>query len=440
MLPQASAASIDKVKMPKLTKRVIDGLRPIPGSDLFAWDSELRGFGIRMKPSGSASFLVQYRTAQGNTRRLAFARVGTITPDQARTRARRLLMEVEDGGDPSAGRHDARAALTVAQLCELYMDAARAGLVATRFRKPKRKSTIINDEGRVSRHIVPLLGGTVATKLTRTTVQRMVDSIAAGKTAGTFKTKPHGKSIVEGGASTAARVVELLGGIWTWGEKRGLVAGPNPVRGVEKHCSNTKERVLSPEELARLGAVLQRREADRPMARDAVRLIALTGLRREEACGLRWREINAEGSFLRLSASKTGRSTRPLGKAASDMLRALPKLHDEFVFPNRNGSGSADLKKAIAALFDGAGLKDARSHDLRRTFASTAAELGYSDATIAELIGHARRGVTERHYVRRPDAVLIAAADRVTARITAAMEGSAGAEIFPIKKTGGMPA
>jgi integrase len=425
--------------MPKLTKRVIDALRPTPGADLFAWDNELRGFGVRMKPSGSASFLVQYRTAQGKTRRLAFARLGTITPEQARIRARRLLMEVEDGGDPSAGRHDARAALTVAQLCELYLEAARAGLVVTRFRKPKRASTIINDEGRISRHIVPLIGETVATKLTRTAVQRIADAIAAGKTAGTFKTKPYGKSIVEGGASTAARVVELLGGIWTWAEKRGLVAGPNPVRGVEKHRSDTKERVLSPEELARLGIVLRGRQAVRPMACDAVSLIALTGLRREEACGLRWREVDQDGSYLRLSVSKTGRSTRPLGEAALQFLATLQRGQSEWVFPSRNGTGSADLKKAIAALFDEAGLKDARSHDLRRTFASTAAELGYSDATIAELIGHARRGVTERHYVRRPDAVLIAAADRVAAQIQAAMKGN-GAKIVPIKKTGGTPA
>jgi integrase len=202
----------------------------------------------------------------------------------------------------------------------------------------------------------------------------------------------------------------------------------------------TKERVLSPEELARLGAVLRGREADQPMACGAVRLIALTGLRREEACGWRWREFDRDGSYLRLSMSKTGRSTRPLGKAALQLLATIHKGQSEWVFPNRNGTGSIDLKKAIAALFDGAGLEDARSHDLRRTFASTAAELGYSDATIAELIGHARRGVTERHYVRRPDAVLIAAADRVAAQITAVMAGNAGAEIFPIKKTGDTPA
>src|SRR5262249_47186508 len=194
-------------------------------------------------------------------------------------------------------------------------------------------------------------------------------------------------------------------------------------RGVETHRGEANDRVLSKSELASLGRALQGHRERWPMACEALRLIALTGLRREEACGLRWREIDQDGSCLRLSASKTGRSTRPLGKAASDHLRALPKLHDEFVFPNSDGSGSADLKKAIAALFDEAALKDARSHDLRRTFASIAAELGYGDATIAELIGHARRGVTERHYVRRPDAVLIEAASRTAQVIAAALDG-----------------
>ena len=100
--------------MPKLTKRLINSLRPDPsGGDLFAWDSELRGFGVRIKPSGSASFLVQYRTAQGKTRRYAFAKVGTLTPEEARAKARRLLAEVEEGGDPSAQRHETREALTV---------------------------------------------------------------------------------------------------------------------------------------------------------------------------------------------------------------------------------------------------------------------------------------------------------------------------------------
>jgi integrase len=119
---------------------------------------------------------------------------------------------------------------------------------------------------------------------------------------------------------------------------------------------------------------------------------------------------------------------RPIGKAAFDVLDAISmKLEDAkiekgaFVFPNQSGKGSADLKKAIAAIFDAAGLKDARAHDLRRTFGSTAANEGYGDATIGELLGHARRGVTERHYIRRADAALIAAADCVSERINAAL-------------------
>jgi hypothetical protein len=79
-------------------------------------------------------------------------------------------------------------------------------------------------------------------------------------------------------------------------------------------------------------------------------------------------------------------------------------------------------------------LKDARSHDLRRTFASVAAELGYGDATIAELIGHARCGVTERHYVRRPDAVLIEAASRTAQLIAAALDGM-NASVIDLRQT-----
>jgi integrase len=251
----------------------------------------------------------------------------------------------------------------------------------------------------------------------------MADAIAAGKTAGIFKTKEKSTAVVEGGTATAARVVELLGGIWSWAEKRGFVSGTNPARGVDKHRSAPKDRTLDPYELARLGETLRGEETLRPMAVAAVQLIALTGLRREEACSLRWREIDLAGSCLHLETTKTGKSIRPIGRDAVNLLSAIPRVNGEWIFPNRDGSGSADLKKSIAAIFNLAGLPDARSHDLRRTFASQAAGLGYGDAAIAELIGHARRGVTERHYVRRPDAVLIEAASRTAQVIAAALDG-----------------
>src|SRR6185437_13243132 len=104
----------------------------------FVWDSELRGFGVRMKASGRASFLIQYRTPEGQTRRLALGKVGTLTPDAARTMARQRLMEVAGGADPSKQRRQARTAMTVSELCDEYMKAAQSGLVLTRFRRKKR--------------------------------------------------------------------------------------------------------------------------------------------------------------------------------------------------------------------------------------------------------------------------------------------------------------
>jgi Arm DNA-binding domain len=92
--------------MPKITKRLVDELRPDPDRDLFAWDSDLRGFGIRMKPSGAASYIVQY---------LAIGKVGTLTPAEAREQGRRLLADIAMGAQiprSSAARIDPRSRLS----------------------------------------------------------------------------------------------------------------------------------------------------------------------------------------------------------------------------------------------------------------------------------------------------------------------------------------
>lgn len=404
-----------------LTKRALDAAKPSE-KEFFLWCDTLAGFGARIYPSGKKILLAQVRVGRGQ-RRVKIGAYGAFTVEQARKRAEAIIRAAADGRDPQREKTEAKQALTVAELCDEYLVAARAGLVMTRFKHPKRPTTVAIDEGRVARHIKPLIGEISARELRRADVQRMADSIAQGKTAGTFKGKQRGRAVVTGGVGTAARVVELLGGIYAWAEKRELVPGPNPTRGVETARGEAKDRVLSGEELRALGRALDAQEANLSMATAALKLIALTGLRREEACGLRWSEIDTVSCCLRLEATKTGRSTRPIGKAARDILQSLPRLSDEWVFPNRSGNGRAELKGPIAELFDAAGLKDARSHDLRRTFGSMAAEEGYGDATIAELLGHSRRGVTQRHYIRRPDVALVAAADRVAARICVALTG-----------------
>ena len=403
--------------MPTISKRLIDDTRP-RGAEFFVWDNKLAGFGVRILPTGRKVFVAQVRVGR-TQRRVKIGAYGAFTPEQARKRAEEIIRAAADGRDPQREKRERADAITVEQLCAQYLEAARTGLVTTRFKRPKRASTIAIDEGRVTRHIVPLIGDVPVRDLKRSDVQRMADAIAAGKTSGTFKGKPRGRAVVTGGAGTAARVVELLGGICSWAEKRDLVPGPNPTRGVETMRGEPKERVLSPAELAELGKAIRAHEVSAPMAAAAVKLIALTGMRRSEACRLRWREIDEDGHCLRLETTKTGRSTRPIGQPALDLLRALPREDGAgWVFARADGAAPAEMKKPMKAIFAAAG-----AQILRRTFASAAGDAGFGDATIAELLGHARRGVTERHYVRRSDPIMVAAADKVATQIAALLAG-----------------
>jgi integrase len=408
-------------EMATLTKRAVDAAKPKAG-EYFIWCTSSPGFGLRVYPSGRKIFICQVRVGR-TTRRIKIGAYGAFTVDQARRHASDIARAAAEGRDPQREKSEARSAITVCQLCDEYLNAAHVGLVLTRFGRAKSLSTVAIDEGRIARHIKPLLGSRRARDVTRADVQRMADKITQGGTAGVFKGKSRGKAVVTGGPGSAARVVGLLGGMFSWAEKRGLVHGPNPTKGTEIVRSGAKDRVLSHSELFALGQAAKAAEAKSPAAADAVRLIALTGMRREEACGLRWSEVDAGAHCVRLEHTKTGRSMRPIGSAAIAILndRRRVKDSDTWVFPNRNNTGSADLKNSIATIFDAAGLKDARAQELRRTFASIAAAEEYSDSTIAELLGHARRGVTSRHYIRRPDAALVAAADRVSAVIASAL-------------------
>ena len=224
--------------MPGLTKRALDAAKPRE-KDYFLWCGGTPGFGARVHPSGRKVFVAQVRVGRA-IRRVKIGPYGPFTVEQARQRAEQIIRAAAEGRDPQREKRDARAALTVAELCDAYLEAARAGLVMTRFRRPKRPSTVAIDEGRVARHIKPLIGRLVARDLTRGDVQRMADAIAEGRTAGVFAGKPRGRAVVTGGTGTAARVVELLGGVWSWAEKRGLVPGASPVQGWRRRAARPR--------------------------------------------------------------------------------------------------------------------------------------------------------------------------------------------------------
>ena len=151
----------------KISKAVVDRANPVPGSEIFIWDSQLVGFGLRVKPSGTKSFLIQYRNAAGRSRRLTLGKYGEkFTADQARTKARKYLIEAADGADPAEARRSDRNAQTIKDLCEEYLDKAEKGLLLTRRGNAKKPSTIYTDRGRIDRHIIPLLGSKTIKGLT----------------------------------------------------------------------------------------------------------------------------------------------------------------------------------------------------------------------------------------------------------------------------------
>jgi integrase len=217
--------------------------------------------------------------------------------------------------------------------------------------------------------------------------------------------------------------VGLLGGIFTYAVDQGL-RGDNPVHRVRRFADNRRERRLTDAEYRSLGAGL--RQADGsvwPAAVGCVRFLALTGWRSGEASALRWRDVDLVRRTALLQHTKTGRSMRPLSEAACDILGNQARRGDDaLVFPATRGDGlMAGLKKFMRRIVSLSQLPaDVTPHVLRHSFASLAADLGYSEPTIAALIGHKGHSVTSR-YIHSADAVLLAATDTVANEIATRM-------------------
>lgn len=399
----------------KLTKQVVDAATP-DSAERFLWDTELRGFGLRVSPAGRRTFMVQYR-ARGRTRRVKIGSYPKMTPEQARKQAWNLLNAVEQGGDPAESRAIDREALTMREFIEsIYLPEATQGLVTYRG-KAKRASTLFTDKSRIDRHIIPLLGHRKVRDLRPGDIADFINDVATGKTAVDVKTKLRGRAIVTGGSGTARRTAGLLGGILSHAVTRRIIEA-NPVRGVDKRFADRRRnRILSPEEYRSLGQALADSNTAHDSAIAAIRFLALSGFRKGEALGLQHSNIDAGRGCIRLEDSKTGPQVRPVGRAALKVL-ARPKggRVDLIFWGTTDDRPFLGLPKAFERMCARAGISEVSLHTLRHSFATVAAELGYSEFVIAGLLGHRVGGVTHR-YTHLPDQALVGAANAVADEI-----------------------
>lgn len=403
--------------MPKLTKKVVEAATP-KDTSFFVWCSDLPGFGVRVFPTGKRVYYADYRNAAGTRKRMSLGPHGKITTEEARKLALSVLGGAVKGEDPAEERATRRKSMTVADLCDDYLEAVEKGLIIGRSGKAKKASTLYVDRGRIARHIKPLLGKKLVIDLAPPDIVRFIRDVTAGKTATVEKTdRKRGVAIVEGGAGTAARTAGLLGGVLSYAVSIGVIP-TNPATGVKRPADNKRERRLSSDEYRALGKALAASEAERDTRQgiDGVRLLALTGCRSGEIVGLKWTEVDEAGCCLRFSDTKTGASVRPIGSAVFDVLATIPRS-SAYVLPAVRGEGAfGGLPGAWARLMKRAGLVGVTPHTLRHSFASVAGDLGYADSTIGALLGHAGGNVTSR-YVHRLDAVLIAVANKVAGEV-----------------------
>lgn len=379
----------------KLTKRFVDGL-DIRDHDYLIWDQHVKGFGIRVYPTGRKAYLVQYRSGK-RTRRITIGQHGVLTAEEARKEARRFLGDVARGDDPSRDRQAVRRAPTVAALCDRFLD---------EYVDQHCKPTTARDYRSIMRRFIrPKLGPMRVADVTR------ADIIAFHHA---LRDTPY----------QANRAASMLSKLFNLAEDWGLrQSGSNPARRIKKNREDEKKRYLSEEEQVRLGDVLSDAldgGTESVYVVSAILLLIYTGCRHSEILGLRWDYVTAH--HLELPDSKTGRRRIPLPREAYDILEILPRQQDNpYVILGGSDVGPlVNLQKPWRRIRKLAGLDDVRIHDLRHTYASVAMMNGIDPFTLKEILGHKNLQTTLR-YAHLADEDVQRAAGSVASRLAGSL-------------------
>ena len=395
--------------MAKLTKRAVEAMKPpAKGKQAFLWDSELRGFGVRMLPSGLQTFVLNYRNAAEKERRINLGRFGVMTVEQARDQAMIKLGMIAAGADPAEPAENPRQEATVADLCDWYLAEAEAGRILGRRNRPIKKSTLAMDKSRIETHIKPLLGARLAHTLKVVDIEGMQSNIVAGKTA-----KPRGGGrggAITGGPGVASRAVATLQSILGHAARLDKIES-HPSRGARKLASKKKTRRLSEVEIKKLGVAMRYAacNGEHPLGLAIVRFLLLTGFRISEGQGLQRPWLHADAGYVSFPDTKGDAQIRAIGQAAAELAVSQPLRNGcPYIFPADVGDGHFTAAKAcLARLCASVGIVGVTPHTLRHTFGSVAGDLGFSELTIRALLGHAAQSVTQG-YVHVDEALKLA--------------------------------
>ena len=315
---------------------------------------------------------------------------------------------------------------TVRDVCECYLCEVESGRILGRRRLIK-PSTLRMDRGRLEIHVLPLLGERKVASLKLRDIEGAEADIVAGKTS---KPRVGGRGgTTKGVKGVTSRTMSTLHAVVEHAVRLGEIES-NPARCVRRIATTTRERRLGRSEIDRLGKAMRTAEKDgeHPTGLAAIRFLLMTGFRRMEALRLQRAWLDSDESYVRFPDTMSGPQNRVVGRSALNLLLAQPIVERSlFFFQADWGDGPfTGVVRVLERVCANTRIDDITPHTLRHTFASVAADLGFSELTIAALLGHAAGGVTQR-YVDIDEALRLAA-DQVSAEIEALLAGKAAIE------------
>jgi integrase len=371
----------------KLSRKTIDGLG-VTDKPVIHWDTEVKGLGLWVGPTGHKSFVVQKRV-NGRSSRISLGEYGPVSVVHARERAMTIIADIAKGIDPVRDREqqraqrveDERRGITVAGLFERWME--------DHVRPRRAPRTVLDYEANYRRYIGPQFGSTCV----RDIKTRDVESWHAS-----MSNKPR----------VANYALVNMRTMINWGIDREIldVVLRNPTAKVELYKSEERERFLTEAEIRRVGKAISELVEEcgkgggiSPYSAAALMFCLLTGVRSGLAMGLLHDEVDFRNQKLRLNKRKKHVKDVRLNEAAVRLLQSIPRVDgNPHVFVGqRKGSHLTSLQSPWEAVCARAGIENCRVHDLRHSFASMTIALGTPLAVLSKLLGHHRLSTTERY-------------------------------------------